>query len=121
MKSHTTLGCRILEGGTTPYMRLGAEIALTHHERYDGTGYPRGLRGDGLPDSARIIAVCDQYDALRSRRPYKQPIDHPTTVGIITRGDGRTRPEHFHPGALQAFRDCADAFEEVYSSNSVPP
>jgi putative two-component system response regulator len=116
MKSHTVLGKHILESGTTEYMKIGARIAFTHHERWDGTGYPSGARGDDVPLCGYIMGICDQYDALRSKRPYKAPFDHGRVVEIISRGDGRTHPGHFHPEVLAAFESHASKFEEVFAS-----
>jgi putative two-component system response regulator len=116
MRSHSALGARILHHASSPYLRMGAEIALHHHERWDGGGYPNGLRGHAIPMSARIMAVCDQYDALRSRRPYKEPLDHATTLAVLTEGDGRTQPGHFDPQVLAAFEKISDRFEEIFST-----
>ncbi len=115
MRTHCTLGAKILASGTSPYTRMGAEIALNHHERWDGSGYPSGLTGEAIPLAARIMQICDVYDALRSKRPYKQPIDHARCVEIITRGDGRVEPEHFDPAVLGAFALQADAFAAIYA------
>jgi putative two-component system response regulator len=114
MKQHCALGAQILGSSTSPYLAMGSEIALSHHERWDGSGYPHGLHGDAIPLSARIMAVCDVYDALRSQRPYKPPLDHATAVRIITQGDGRTKPEHFDPAILNMFVQCAQRFREIY-------
>ena len=73
MKQHTWIGFDILKGSPSPYLQTGATIALHHHERYDGTGYPRGVRGEEIPLEARIVAVADVFDALLSNRPYKTP------------------------------------------------
>jgi putative two-component system response regulator len=118
MQTHAALGAQILAKGHTPYVRLGAEIALTHHERWDGSGYPRGLQGDEIPIAGRIMNICDQYDALRSRRPYKPALSHEKAVEIITRGDGRTAPGHFDPALLDAFRQCAGKFAAIYGSHA---
>lgn len=115
MKTHTTLGWQLLREGSTPLMRLGAEIALGHHERWDGSGYPGGLRGEAIPLSARIMTVCDQYDALRSPRVYKTPLDHAAAVRILEHGDGRTRPEHFDPAVLAAFMRIAESFDAIFT------
>ena len=114
MRTHCTLGASILGSGTSPYTRMGAEIALNHHERWDGSGYPNGLKGEAIPLAARIMQICDVYDALRSKRPYKLPIDHARTVEIITHGDGRVEPAHFDPAVLVCFAAQADRFAAIY-------
>ena len=116
MKTHTTLGARLLAKGDSPYLRMGAEIALHHHERWDGAGYPEGLKGQRIPISARIMNICDQYDALRSRRPYKAALSHDAVVEVIRVGDGRTMPSHFDPDILATFVRCAERFREIYHS-----
>jgi putative two-component system response regulator len=116
MKSHTTLGAQLLGRGDSPYLQMGAEIALHHHERWDGGGYPAGLKGQLIPISARIMNICDQYDALRSDRPYKKALSHDTAVEIITVGDGRTLPSHFDPEMLLAFTRRAARFREIFES-----
>lgn len=114
MKTHSEIGAEILKKGDSPFVRMGAEIALNHHERWDGTGYPKGISGEAIPLSARIMAVCDVYDALRSKRPYKPAFSHQKAVKIITEGDGRTLPEHFDPTVLAAFAAHPEYFEEIY-------
>jgi putative two-component system response regulator len=116
MKSHTIFVKRILGNGKTAYIRMGAEIAESHHERWDGGGYPYGLSRDTIPLTGSIISICDSYDALRVRRPYKQPVGHEETVRIITRGDGRTDPKHFRPEVLSAFSTCEARFREIYEA-----
>jgi putative two-component system response regulator len=118
MRSHCALGASILASGTSPYTRLGAEIALSHHERWDGSGYPNGLKGEAIPLAARIMQICDVYDALRSLRPYKPPIDHARCVEIITLGDGRTEPAHFDPAVRAAFAQQADRFAVIYEQHA---
>jgi putative two-component system response regulator len=119
MRSHSALGSRILHHASSPYLRMGAEIALHHHERWDGSGYPNGLSGHTIPMSARIMAVCDQYDALRSRRPYKGALDHDTTLAILTEGDGRTLPGHFDPQVLATFEKISGRFAEIFDTVAV--
>ncbi|MDD1620380.1 MAG: response regulator [Methylococcaceae bacterium] len=119
MKAHTKLGAEILKYGNSPYMRMGAEIALNHHERWDGGGYPNGKRGEEIPISARLMNICDQYDALRAKRPYKPPFDHDKTMLIITEGDGRTMPDHFDPAVLAAFTACAETFRGIYAEHTM--
>ena len=118
MKSHSALGAQLLGTGDSPYLRMGAEIALHHHERWDGGGYPGCLKGELIPISARIMNICDQYDALRSERPYKKALSHQAAVEIITVGDGRTLPFHFDPDVLDAFKRCAARFREIFESIS---
>ena len=114
MKQHTSIGAKILGNGKSPYLMMGAEIALNHHERWDGGGYPNGKRGEDIPLAARIMNVCDVYDALRSKRPYKSAFDHAKTMDIIALGDGRTLPEHFDPAVLAAFKQNHQSFRDVF-------
>ena len=112
MTRHADYGSRII--GDHPILGMAREIALAHHERWDGSGYPFGLKGDQIPLAARIMNIADQYDALRSKRAYKPAFDHETTVTVITEGDGRTRPEHFDPQVLAAFRRVTDQLANIY-------
>jgi len=88
MKGHSAIGAKILGNSKSPYLIMGAMIALNHHERWDGGGYPYGRRGNDIPLAARIMNICDIYDALRSKRPYKPAFDHQKTVDIITHAMG---------------------------------
>lgn len=121
MKQHTTLGGQAISeaqkllGVTNGFLHLAQEIATTHHERWDGTGYPAGLRGEEIPLAGRLMAIADVYDALRSRRVYKGPMTHEEATAIILRDSGR----HFDPrlatifGAIhEDFRRVAEAFPE---------
>lgn len=104
MERHTLLGASILAYARAPWMRLAGLIALTHHERWDGKGYPQGLRGTDIPLAGRLVAVADVYDALRSDRPYKAPQDHEEALRRILEGDSRIDPGQFDPQVLAALR-----------------
>jgi PAS domain S-box-containing protein len=97
MKTHTTIGYNILKD--RPTLEMAAEIAHSHQEKFDGSGYPQGLAGEAIPLSARILAVADVYDALRSRRPYKEPWPHEKALAELQNGRGR----HFDPEVVEAF------------------
>jgi len=99
MKTHTTIGVELLSGSSSKFIQMGEEIALTHHEKWDGTGYPRGLKGENIPMVGRICGLCDVFDALTSKRPYKEawPIDE--AVEEIKKGSG----SHFDPHVTDCF------------------
>jgi hypothetical protein len=100
MKKHTIYGYDILKDSSIDILKMASNVALCHHEKYDGTGYPRGLRGDEIPIEARIVAVADVFDALTSKRPYKEPYEIEHAVEIIEKGSGK----HFDPKVVQAFK-----------------
>jgi putative two-component system response regulator len=99
MKSHTTIGARILMGGQSPLVQMAETIALNHHERWDGSGYPSGLTGEKIPIEARLVAVADVFDALTHARPYRPAWSIEETRKEIERGAGR----HFDPEITRIF------------------
>jgi putative two-component system response regulator len=104
MRQHTTIGAAILEGANEGFIKLGEVIAATHHEKWDGNGYPRGLKGREIPLVGRIVAISDVFDALMSKRPYKEPFSLEKCLSIITAGRG----SHFDPEVHDAFMDILD-------------
>ena len=115
IKQHPLLGASLLGGSASPLLEMAKEVALTHHERWDGSGYPCGLKGTKIPITGRIVMLCDLYDALRSRRPYKPAFTHVKTIDIMLNGNERTKPTHFDPNLLEAFREMHHEFDEIYS------
>jgi putative two-component system response regulator len=99
MQQHTVIGAKILHGSKQDYMKLAEEIALTHHEKWNGTGYPQGLQGKRIPISGRIVAVADVFDALISERPYKPSLSLRESFTIIK----NERGTHFDPAVIDAF------------------
>ncbi len=99
VKKHTTLGADIFKSSSSSILKAAGEISLTHHERYDGTGYPRGLRGDAIPLFGRITALADVFDALTTKRPYKDAYDFPHACRIIAHEAG----SHFDPRIVSVF------------------
>ncbi|PKL16277.1 MAG: two-component system response regulator [Spirochaetae bacterium HGW-Spirochaetae-5] len=99
MMQHTNIGAGILNGSEAEFIRMGEQIARGHHEKWDGTGYPDGLKGAEIPLVCRITAIADVFDALTSRRPYKEPFSVEKSISIITEGRG----SHFDPDVFDAF------------------
>jgi putative two-component system response regulator len=116
IKQHPLLGASLLSGSASPLLEMAKEVALTHHERWDGSGYPSGLKGAQIPITGRIVMLCDLYDALRSQRPYKSAFSHTKTLDIMLNGNERTKPTHFDPMLLEAFREMHPQFDEIYST-----
>lgn len=114
MQTHTTIGgdtlkAADLEAGQDSFLAMGRDIAYAHHEKWDGSGYPAGLAGDSIPLCARIAALADVYDALSSKRPYKEPFSHERSKDIILEGKGH----HFDPDIVQAFLNSEARFIEI--------
>lgn len=118
MKTHPVIGYEILRDSKAPVLKLGSVIALGHHERWDGSGYPHGLKGEQIPLEARILSLVDIYDALRSRRHYKEPFSHEKACNIILEGDGRVMPGHFDPKLLELFRKIHGEFAKIFDDYS---
>lgn len=115
MKTHTTLGRDAIEeaerrlGMRVAFLSVSKEIAYSHQEKWDGSGYPQGLAGDAIPVSARLMAVADVYDALISKRVYKPAFSHDQACSTIVRGKGT----HFDPDMVDAFVDIAEDFRSI--------
>lgn len=120
MRMHTIFGAQILEGSNIGFLRLGEVIALTHHEKWDGSGYPNGLAGPTIPLAGRLVAVADVFDALMSKRPYKSALPLEQTVTIIKMGSG----SHFDPKVVEVFmknlREVIALWETAHAGQHVP-
>ena len=117
MKTHPTIGFLTLETIVKSYpnnqmVSMGSDIAKSHHEKWNGSGYPEGLSGEAIPLSARIVAIADVYDALRSKRPYKTPFSHQQAVDIILEGRG----VHFDPELIMLFENIHHEFDQIWHS-----
>ncbi|MDD5773124.1 MAG: response regulator [bacterium] len=112
IREHTLFGAKII--GEHARFAIGKAGALTHHEKWDGSGYPYGMKGEEIPIEGRIIIIADSYDAIRNKRVYKPPYDHKTACDIITKGDERLMPCHFDPKVLAAFKETEGLFEKIY-------
>lgn len=118
MKLHPVYGEAIL--GDSPRLEIAREIAVSHHENWDGTGYPSGLRGEEIPLPGRIVKLADVYDALRSRRSYKMPFSHQEALDVFRRGDDRVNPKtHFDPQVLKTFFEIEHMFATIYESVTI--
>jgi adenylate cyclase len=114
IKKHATIGKDVIEGiqrriGTPPFIRMAHDITYTHHEKWDGSGYPQGLKAEQIPFAGRLMAIADMYDALTSRRAYKAPIAHEEAVRIMT----DCAPGSFDPQIFSTFLSIAEQFKEV--------
>lgn len=110
MREHATIGANILKGSTSPYLQAGHVIAASHHEKYDGTGYPQSLAGDKIPLYGRIVALADVFDALTSTRPYKEAWPFEEAFDFMKQQSG----SHFDPALVQIFVEKHDEIYAIY-------
>ncbi|QDU61188.1 Cyclic di-GMP phosphodiesterase response regulator RpfG [Planctomycetes bacterium Pan216] len=109
MERHTTIGAAMLDGSDLSLLQMARDIALSHHERIDGRGYPQGLTGEAIPEAAKIVAIADVYDALRNERVYKPAMDEVETIRVMMSGRG----EHFDPQLFDCFLDLLSVFRRI--------
>jgi putative two-component system response regulator len=114
MQGHTVIGGNMLSGSDIPMLEMGREIALCHHEKWNGGGYPNGLRGEGIPVSARIVTIVDVYDAMLSRRVYKDPIPEAEVLNLMAQAVGRD----FDPILFDVFMRVLPAIRRVRDANA---
>jgi putative two-component system response regulator len=115
VEQHAAIGAQILAGSPSAVLQVAETIARSHHERWDGGGYPDRLAGEAIAIEARITMLVDQYDALRSARPYKEALGRERTKAILLEGDGRTLPEHFDPKLLDAFAHLEADLDAIWT------
>jgi putative two-component system response regulator len=116
-KRHTLIGAGLLDGTDSSLLNTARDIALAHHERWDGTGYPHGLGREGIPASARIVAIADAYDALVHDRVYRRALDENDALELMR----SERGQHFDPDLLDRFFDILPACRRIRSQVSGPP
>jgi putative two-component system response regulator len=109
MQQHTVIGARMLGGSDIPLLNMGCDIALCHHEKWDGSGYPNGLKGEDIPIAARIVAIVDVYDAMVHRRVYKAPIPELEVLDAMAKAAG----QHFDPRLFEVFKSILPAIREI--------
>lgn len=109
MQTHADIGARLLDGDDSDLMSMARDIALSHHEKWDGSGYPQGLVGDDIPQSARIAALADVFDALTSERPYKKAWSVESAVDLIKENSGK----HFDPQLVEVFLQNLTGIQEI--------
>jgi len=117
MRAHTTIGAQILSNSTSEVIQMGERIALSHHERWDGKGYPYGVAGAEIPQEGRICAVVDFFDALTVDRPYRKALPNDDVVGMMTEASGA----HFDPDILGVFLDARDEIEAAQAEYAEHP
>jgi HD-GYP domain-containing protein (c-di-GMP phosphodiesterase class II) len=113
IKTHTTIAHEILKESRSPYLKTGATIALTHHERYDGAGYPNGLRGSDIPLFGRIVGLVDTFDAVTSDRPYKKAWDLERAFALVAEETGK----QFDPRLVELFLDQEDEIRRIFAAH----
>jgi len=116
VKKHTIIGAEILQNSKAQILKLARDIALYHHEKWDGTGYPEGLKGEAIPVHARIVALCDIFDALTSKRPYKSSYPVDVSCEIIKKGKGT----HFDPALTDIFLSSIDELVSIKNEIDLP-
>jgi putative two-component system response regulator len=114
MRWHCWIGANLLRGSVSPLFETARQIALTHHERWNGMGYPHALSGTEIPLCGRIVMLADVYDALRNAKPCKPALPHAIARKIILEGNGRLNPDHFDPDLLASFERSEREFDEIF-------
>ena len=112
MRQHTVIGHSVLKDSGHPLISQAAEIALSHHEKFDGSGYPNGIAGDAIPLSCRIVSVADVFDALTTTRPYKRPWSFDDAKAYLASHSG----SHFDPACVEAFFQCWDEVAAIHNA-----
>ncbi len=115
VQTHSLWGAELMGGGE--WLDMARSICLTHHEKWDGSGYPVGLAGEAIPWEGQVVALADVYDALRSHRVYKEKMPHEEAVRIILEGDGRTEPGHFSPEIREVFRRYSGEMNDIFEQS----